>query len=402
MARPHVSQFLDRFVRPLVAGGELHVGAPIPTADVDRWEGELAHASVEQVAVDDARTAVLSTLVVRPPALILERDDLALAAGLHNALFLVHPRAERWSVSDRQRRRIIDNALSLVSQPLSKYRTRVMARHALLHNLFHLKRHDVVVSWWTGRARFQGQRPSARLTAWPSIRRVREDVSTVDFDELLAVPDTAPIVATLLRRTPLTQLLDNHPGAPPLHWEDAVFLLRDHELARAIAYRLVPDASPRDQIAGPARLAAAFEQMLERAPDEADVRAVTAFLVHLSALFCLGEIHLREVHAKSPLISTVLASESAAQRPRGLTTLFALPGALAAVDPRLATPPGIESIPALAARWRVHRQQSAELLSDAVIDALAQRLRRHLRGERRDPSEVVALPSRASSLPPST
>jgi len=394
MARPHVSGFLDKFVRPLVAGGELHIGAPIPTPDVDRWESELPHASVELVAVDDARTSVLSTLVVRPPALVLERDDLALAAGLHNALFLVHPRAERWSVSDRQRRRIIDNALSLVSQPLTRSRTRVMARHALLHNLFHLKRNDIVVSWWTGRARFQGQKPSARLTAWPSVRRVREDITVVDFDELLAVPDTAPIVATLLRRTPLTQLLDSHPGAPPLHWEDAVFLLRDAELARAIAYRLVPDVQPREQVVGPARLAAAFEQMLERAPEEADVRAVTAFLVHLSALYALGEIHLREINAKSPLISTVLAAEAAGQRPRGLTTLFALPGALATVDPRLATPPGIESIPALAARWRIHRAQTAELLSDAVIDALAQRLRRHLKGERRDPSEVVALPTR--------
>ena len=402
MARPHVSLFLDKFVRPLVAGGELHIGAPIPTADVDRWDGELAHASVELVAVDDARHNVLSTLVVRPPALVLERDELALAAGLHNALFLVHPRAERWSVSDRARRRIIDNALSLVSQPLTKNRIRVMARHALLHNLFHLKRNDITVSWWTGRARFQGQKPSARLTAWPSVRRVREDVTVVDFDELLAVPDTAPIVATLLRRTPLTQLLDSHPGAPPLHWEDAVFLLRDHELARAVAYRLVPDASPRDQVAGPARLAAAFEQMLERAPDEADVRAVAAFLVHLSALFCLGEIHMREANAKSPLISTVLAAEAAGQRPRGLTTLFALPGALATVDPRLATPPGVETLPQLAARWKVHRAQTAELLSDAVIDALAQRLRRHLRGERRDPSEVVSLAQPAPPQPPTS
>jgi hypothetical protein len=213
----------------------------------------------------------------------------------------------------------------------------------------------------------------------------------VRFDDLLAVPDTAPIVATLLRRTPLTQLIDSHPGAPPLHWEDAVFLLRDHELARAVAYRIVPDAPPRDQIDGPARLAAAFEQMLERAPDEADVRAVTAFLVHLSALFCLGEIQMRELNAKSPLISQVLAAEAAGQRPRGLTTLFALPGALALVDPRLATPPGIESIPALAARWKVHRAQTSELLSDLVIDALAQRLRRHLRREARDPSEVIAL-----------
>lgn len=399
MARPAARDFLERFVRPLVAGGELHVGAPIAMTDVERWDGDLPHASVEVEAVDDARAVVLSTIVVRPPPMLLELDDLKLAVGLHNALFLVHPRAEEWSVSDKQRRRIIDNSLSLVSQPLTRSRTRVMARHALLHNLFHLTRHDTTVSWWTGKARFQGQRPSKRLTAWKSVRRVREDTNVVRFDDLLAVPDTAPVVATLLRRTPLTQLLDSHPGAPPLHWEDAVFVLRDHELARAVAYRLVPDAGAREQIEGPARLAAAFEQMLERAPDEADVRAVAAFLVHLSALFCLGEIHIREVGAKSPLISQVLAADAAGQRPRGLTTLFALPGALALVDSRLATPPGVDSLPALAARWKMHRAQTSEQLSDAVIDALAQRLRRHLGRSARDPVEVVTLPEPAPDAP---
>src|SRR5580698_9014077 len=325
MAETHVRTFLERFVRPLVAGGELHVGAPIPMADVQRWEHELDGATVELVSVDEARTNVLSTLVVRPPAIVLEADELALAAGLHDALFLVHPRAEIWSVTDRTRRRIVDTALCLVSRPLSRDRTRVMARHALLHNIFHLSRSDTTVSWWTGRARFFGQKPSARLTAWKNIRRVREETTIVGFDELLAAADTAPIVATLLRRTPLTQLLDNHPGAPPLHWEDAVFVLRDAELARAIGYALVPDAPPREQVAGPARLAAAFEQMLERAPDEADLRAVAAFLVHLSALFCLGEARLREPGAKSPLISTILAPEASSSRPRGLATLFALP-----------------------------------------------------------------------------
>ncbi|MDB4963194.1 MAG: hypothetical protein JWP01_3193 [Myxococcales bacterium] len=391
MAKTSVKDFLSRFVKPLVAGGELHVGAPIPLPDVARWESELGEASVETVDVDDARTAVLSTLVCRPPAFLLEGDELSLAAGLHNALFLVHPRADQWSVSDRQRRKIIDSSLAMVSQPLTHNRTRVMARHALLHNLMSLTRRDITVSWWTGRARFQGQKPPTRLTAWKGMRRVREDVTIVDFDELLAVPDTAPVIATLLRRTPLTQLLDAHPGAPPLHWEDAVFLLRDAELARAIAYRLVPDAAPKEQITGPARLAAAYEQMLERAPDEGDVRAVGAFLVHLNALFCLAELNLREPGAKSPLISTVLSAETAGQRPRGLATLFALPGALAVVDPRLAMPPGIADLPALAQRWKVHRAQTAELLGEAVIDALAARLRRHFRLAMRDPAEVVQL-----------
>ena len=391
MARPHVREFLDRFVRPLVAGGELHIGSPIPLAELDRWDGELSEASVETEAVDDAHAAVMSTLVCSPPGFLLEREDLALACGLHNALFLVHPRADRWTVTERTRRRIIDSALAMVSQPLVQSRRRVMARHALLHNVFHLSRRDITVTWWTGKARFQGQLPPTRLTAWEGVRRVRKDEQRVGFDELLAVPDTAPVVATLLRRTPLTQLLDAHPGAPPLHWEDAVFLLRDSELARAIAYRLVPDAPPREQIVGPARLAAAFEQMLERAPDEGDLRAVSAFLVHLNALFCFGELDLREGNARSPLISTVLAPETAAQRPRGLATLFALPGAMSLVEPRLAIPPGIEGVPALANRWMVHRAQTSELLGEAVVDALASRLRRHFRLSQRDPSEIVAL-----------
>jgi hypothetical protein len=395
MAKPHVREFLERFVKPLVAGGELHIGAPIPSPELERWEGELGDATVELVAVDEARHAVLSTLVCRPPAFVLDGDELALAAGLHNALFLVHPRAEVWTFSDKQRRKIIDTALGMVSQPLTHNRTRVLARHALLHNVFALKRRDVTVSWWTGRARFHGQRPPSRLTAWKGVRRVREDVAEVDFDELLAVPDTAPVVATLLRRTPLTQLLDAHPAAPPLHWEDAVFLLRDAELARAIAYRLVPDASPRDQVAGPARLAAAYEQMLERAPSEMDVRAVAAFLTHLDALFCMGELNLREQQAKSPLISTVLSAEAAGQRPRGLATLFALPNALATVDPRIAQPPGMERLPALERRWKAHRAQVAELLGDAVIDALAARLRRHLRPGPPDPLAAVSLPQQA-------
>jgi hypothetical protein len=379
MPRPHVREFLANFVKPLVSGGPLHIGAPIPQADLDRWGGELDSASVELMAVDDARTTVLSTLVCRPPSIILNEDDLALAAGLHDALFLVHPRADIWSVTDKQRRRIIDTALTMVSQPLSRERDRVLARHALLHNIFKIRRSDIHLTWWTGRARFQGQTPPARLTSWKAVRRVREEVTIVGFDDLLAIPDTAPIVATLLRRTPLTQLLDNYPGAPPLHWEDAVFVLRDAELARAVSYRLVPDAAPRDMVAGPARLAAAFEQMLERAPAESDLRAVAAFLVHCNALFCLGEMNLREASAKSPLVSAVLGPETASQRPRGLATLFALPNALASVDPRLAIPPGVEAVPQLANRWMAQRAQARDLLGEAQLDALAARLKKHLR-----------------------
>jgi hypothetical protein len=41
MARPDVARFLSSFVLPLVAGGEVHVGRPLTTADLQRFEAEL-------------------------------------------------------------------------------------------------------------------------------------------------------------------------------------------------------------------------------------------------------------------------------------------------------------------------------------------------------------------------
>jgi hypothetical protein len=375
-------------VLPLVAGGEVHVGRPLTTADLQRFEAELGHATVGLVAVDEARADVLSELVSRPPALVLDADELALAVGLHDALVLAHPDADGALVTDAMRRKIAGAALRMVSQPPSRDRTRVLARHALLHNLLDLGRADVTVTWWTGRARFLGQKPPARLVAWKGMRRVREEVTRAGFDELLASPEVVPVMAALLRRTPLTQLLGVSAVAPPLHWEDAVFLLRDAELARAVAYAAIRPEEPRAQVAAPARMAAAFEQMLERSPSIADVRAVAAFLAHLAALLAMAEAHLTSPGAKSPLLSAVLAGGPGAGRPRGLATFFALPVALEKVDPRLAVPPGMAAEAVWQRRWLAFKAQATELVGQPMIDSLVARLARHLSDAR--PSESVS------------
>ena len=56
MARITAAAFLERFVLPLVAGGEVHVGRPLTTADLARLTAELDGATVPLVAVEDART----------------------------------------------------------------------------------------------------------------------------------------------------------------------------------------------------------------------------------------------------------------------------------------------------------------------------------------------------------
>jgi hypothetical protein len=362
---------------PLVKGGTLLVGAPISPPALESMQRDLDAASTEQVAVDDVRIEVASLLVCRPPALLFESEDLALTVGLYNTLAACHPSTESAFVTEKQRRRVLDAALTMVSQPLTQNRQRMIGRHALLHNLFNIERVDVTVSWWTGNARYFGQFPPTRLMLWRDVRRVQEQSVTVGFDELLATAETAPVIATLLRRSPLTQLLGAHRSAPPLHWEDTVFALRDAELSRAVAYRLLPDSPTRDQLYGLTRLSAAFEQMLERAPARADLRAVAAFLCHINALLCLGEWHTREPNAKSPLVAAALATDQAGQRPRGMATLFALPQALSVVDPLLGEPPGLANEPKLASRWHAHRTQVLESLGQPVIDALVGRLARH-------------------------
>jgi hypothetical protein len=369
---------LERFILPLVRGGELAVGRPISLDELRALEEQIPHATEKIVDVDEARADVLSDLVVRPPALVFDLDELSLAAAVHNLLFLVHPRADSWSVSGSSRRKVIETAQQMASRTISQSRSRVLARHALLHNVFDLTRVDTKVSWWTGSATFLGQRPPGRLRAWRTVRRVREEQTVASYDELLGTVEVAPVVAAILRRSPLTHILSVGRDGPPLQWEDAVFLLRDAELARAIAYGAVRGTEPRQIVAAPARLASAFEQMLERAPNQADVRAVTAFLVHLNALLALSETGERDLGAKSPLLSAVLSPERANQRPRGLATFFAVPAAASLVDPLLAEPPGLTDDAALTERWTRHRAQVVEGVGEAVIETLAGRLRRHV------------------------
>ncbi len=386
MAR-ELAELLQRFVLPLVRGGDVAVGRPISLEELPELEAQIPHCSPQLAPVDDARTEVIAELVVRPPALVFDMDELSLAACVHNLLFLVHPRADTWSVSSSARRRVIETAQEMASRPLSHSRSRVLARHGLLHNLFRLNRVDTKISWWTGSATFLGQKPPTRLRTWRGLRRVREEQTVASYEDLLGTVEVAPVVSALMRRAPVTQLLAMTREGPPLFWEDAVFLLRDAELARAVAYRSIRGSEPRQVVAAPARFAAAFEQMLERAPAEADVRAVAAFLVHLNALLAMTEAGDRELGPRSPLLSAVLSPERAGQRQRGLATFFAMPAALSMVDPRLAIPPGVEEDTVLAERWMRHRAQVLEGVGDAVVDTLAGRLRRHL---------TAALPERAS------
>jgi len=381
MSKRTVQQFLQMFVVPFVRGGDIHVSQPVDADELRRFEDDLPHASVEVVQVDEARTDVLAELVVDPPPLVFEEEELRLAVAVHNLLFLAHPRIDSWLVTHRALARVTQFTSECAAQPLTRRPRRVLSRHGLLHNVFDLTRRDQQVTWWTGKATFLGQKPPERLMRWRSLRRVRTETTTVDYVELFSSTEMTQVIATLMKRSPLTNMLCHHHAAPPLNWEDVVFTLREVDLARALVYASLAGDNAEQRVLIPSRFAHAFEQMLSRRPDEADVRAVAAFLVHLSSVFAVEESHLPA--GRSPVLNAVLAPERAGQRARGLATFFALPNAVALVAPELAEPPGLQHDADVYARWQQHRAQVVDAVGSAVVETLANRVAQHLSGQKR-------------------
>jgi hypothetical protein len=171
MSTRTVQQFLEGFALPFVSGGDVHVGAPIRLDELEQFGAQLDGATAATVAIDDAREQALAPLLSR------------VLAALHNALFLAHPRAESWLVRDRSRRRVVDASLTMASVPLTTVKRRVVGRHGLLHQLFRVSRDDISLSWWTGSAKYYGQQPPARLTAWSGLRRVHRTKEVTGFSE---------------------------------------------------------------------------------------------------------------------------------------------------------------------------------------------------------------------------
>src|SRR5438445_5180786 len=81
--------FMRRFLLPLVAGGDVHVAAPLGARGLARLlEG--APDEEAEAQIHNARLAVASELQLRPIPPALDEEALRLAAALHDLLFLFH------------------------------------------------------------------------------------------------------------------------------------------------------------------------------------------------------------------------------------------------------------------------------------------------------------------------
>src|SRR5262249_47339062 len=109
-----------------------------------------------------------------------------------------------------------------------------------------------------------------------------------------------------------------------------------------------------------------------------DLRAATAFLVHVAALVALVEAaSAADLDAPSPLVGAALGAKRAGEGTDpalGLRLFFAVPDAAARVDPALGRPPGLDDDRRLARRWAVHRAQVRSALGEERLAQLARRL----------------------------
>ncbi|MBE7453159.1 MAG: hypothetical protein HS111_31120 [Kofleriaceae bacterium] len=232
-----------------------------------------------------------------------------------------------------------------------------------------------------GAGAFLGQAAPARLTAWKGCagcaRRWRGPGSTSCWPRL----EVAPVVAALVRRTPLTLLPDREPGGatPALGGRGLPSCATPSWRGRWPTPRSARE-DPRAQVAVLARLAAAFEQMLERTPPAADVRAVAAFLVHLAGLLAMAEAHRHLAVGPQPAPVGGAGRRAGAPAARAPAATFRrlLRRRWPVVARALATPPGLVAEPAWQRRWQAFATQVMELVGAPLVDSLAARLARHL------------------------
>jgi hypothetical protein len=125
-----------------------------------------------------------------------------------------------------------------------------LARHATFARALELTRTDSAVSWWTGSARFRGERPPARLLAWREIRRVRVDERRILLADMpagvvgITPAEFSDVLALWLTRSPLTDLATATRPSPPFAWSAATLSLVATGPGRMLAFRALAGEPP--------------------------------------------------------------------------------------------------------------------------------------------------------------
>src|SRR5206468_3870209 len=103
-AQGPTAKWLQRFVLPLVAGGDVRVAGVVGAVELARFveEAEILEGECAR-RIAEARRMVAAELLADPLEVELSADELHLAVATYDLLFLSHPAAAgSWGSSERR------------------------------------------------------------------------------------------------------------------------------------------------------------------------------------------------------------------------------------------------------------------------------------------------------------
>jgi hypothetical protein len=234
----------ERFVAPLVLGGEITPGPGVGARAAFELDGCLATVDRDlRSRVDLARVRVARRLVGVDVLDEPDRAEWALAAALHDMVFALHP-----ALDHLLHRSAADRLLTLAEQtiervPPGESLKDELSRHTFFARALELQRTDTYVSWWTGSRTFLGTTPPPRLLAWPELRNVRTEETHVTLAELPTSLHPARrerflrVLALWLAKVPLTDLATSTRSIAPFVWTDAALGLLAGPHGRVLGLR---------------------------------------------------------------------------------------------------------------------------------------------------------------------
>lgn len=239
-------ELTNRVLAPLVLGGQLVPARPFGVEiALQVGAGRSITDADLRSRLDVARVRVARLIAPVDTLPELSSYDWALVAALNDLLQITNHELSSAVTRGRHRRLLASVAALCERVPPPRTLGSALSRHATFARVLECVRTDTAVSWWTGRASFRGQAPSARLLAWPRVRNVQVDARRVVLTDMVeGIPTVRPdefsrALSLWLSRTPLTDLGTLARRSPAFAWSAPTLSLVATPPGRALAYRLL-------------------------------------------------------------------------------------------------------------------------------------------------------------------
>lgn len=240
---------------PLVLGGPMHPVRP--------FGGRLGlRLGIQREIVDLDLRSRLDVARVRRARLLapvdtlpaLDEGDWAVLAAFNDLVQLTNQHLVT-VFTRRNYARLLGNLRWLCERiPAPRDILGALARHATFGRALELVRTDSAVTWWTGSARFRGETPPSRLTAWKDLRRVEIDAKRIPLTDMtiglkgIGADEFNEALSLWLTRSPLTDLAEAARKAPAFSWSPSTLSLVATTPGRSLAFRALA-RQPAERVA---------------------------------------------------------------------------------------------------------------------------------------------------------